>query len=175
MIESFKTYINTLLCLGIFVTILQLIVPKNKLRKYIYSLVGIIMIITIISPVVNLLRNENVEDGINQVIANIDEYKLDNSINHESFKEANEDTIKNQMITSLKQDIKIKLNNKNIEVNDIQIYLEDDYTIKKINLEIKNLNNSNISFSDLNSIIKYINEEYEIDYSKIEVIEEGKR
>lgn len=174
MIENFKAYINTLLCLGIFITILQLIIPKNKSRKYIYSLIGIIMIITVISPVVDLLKNENIEDGINQVLANIDSYKIEESVNDETYKEANENTIKNQVILEIKEDIKNKLSEKNIEVNDVKIYLEENYEIKKISLNIDNLNNDSMLFSDLNSVIKYINEEYKIDYSKIEVIEEGK-
>lgn len=174
MIENFKSYINTLLCLGIFITILQLIIPKNKSRKYIYSLIGIIMIITIISPVANLLKNENIEEGINQVLANIDEFKLDESISDESYKEANDSTIKNQVILVMKEDIKSKLIERNVKVKDIQIYLENDYNIKKINVEVENLNDNSVLFSDLNSVIKYINEEYQIDYSKIEVIEEGK-
>lgn len=174
MIENFKSYINALLCLGIFITILQLIIPKNKSRKYVYSLIGIIMIITVISPVVDLLKTEDVEGGINQVLANIDEYKIEGNTSEEEYKEANENTIKNQIILGLKEDIKEKLLKKNINVKDIQIYLEDNYDIKKINIEISNLNSNNILFSDLNSVIKYINEEYEIDYSKIEVIEEGK-
>lgn len=174
MIENFKTYINTLLCLGIFITILQLIIPKNKSRKYIYSLIGIIMIITIISPVANLLKNQNIEDGINQVIANIDEFKVEESKNNSAYKEANEDTIKNQVILGIKEDVKNKLSEKNIETSDVQVYLEEDYNIKKITVNINNLSNDDIAFSNLNSVIKYINEEYEIDYSKIEVIEEGK-
>lgn len=174
MIENFKTYINTLLCLGIFITILQLIIPKNKSRKYIYSLIGIIMIITIISPVTNLLKNQNIEDGINQVIANIDEFKVEESKNNSAYKEANEDTIKNQVILGIKEDVKNKLSEKNIETSDVQVYLEEDYNIKKITVNINNLSNDDIAFSNLNSVIKYINEEYEIDYSKIEVIEEGK-
>lgn len=174
MIENFKTYINTLLCLGIFITILQLIIPKNKSRKYIYSLIGIIMIITVISPVVDVLKNENIEEGLNQVLANIDSYKIDDSTDGEKYKEANEDTIKNQVILVLKEDIKNKLSEKNIKVNNVQVYLEENYNIKKISLNINNLENNNILFSDLNSVIKYINEEYGIEYSKIEVIEEGK-
>ena len=174
MIENFKTYINTLLCLGIFITILQLIIPKNKSRKYITSLIGIIMIITVISPVVELLKNENIENGVNQVLANLDEYKVEEKLNDEEYKEVNEDTIKNQVVLGIKQDINKKLSEKNIEVNEIEIFLEDNFDIKKITIDINNLKNNDTAFSNLNSVIKFINEEYEVDYSKIEVIEEGK-
>ena len=174
MLENFKSYINTLLCLGIFITILQLIIPKNKSRKYIYSLTGIIMIITVISPIVNLLKNEKIEDGINQVLSNIDSYKIDENVGKEDYKTANENTIKNQVILKLKNDIKNKLDEKNIKLNNVEVFLEENYEIRKISLNINNLNKDNILFSNLNSVIKYINEEYKVDYSKIEVIEEGK-
>ena len=74
MLDSFKNYINLLLCLGIFVTILQLIIPKNSSRKYIYSFVGIIMIIGILSPVINFLKNGDVKTQISEVLSNFDEY-----------------------------------------------------------------------------------------------------
>ena len=175
MIDNFKGYINALLCLGIFVTILQLIIPKNKLRKYIYSLIGIIMIITVISPVVNLMKNETLESGINEVLANIDSYGVESNVNRNyEYKEANDNTVKNQVILGMQNDITNKLKEKNINVSNVDVYLEDDYDIKKIILNIKNLNNDNGLFLDLNSVVKYITEEYGIEYSKVEVIEEGK-
>ena len=123
MIDTFKNYINTLLCLGIFVTILQLVIPKNNSRKYIYSLVGIIMIISVISPVINFLKNENVEDSVNQVISNIDSYKTLDNESDDSKKEANEELIRNQVINNIKNDIELKLNQYNIKNKNIEIYL----------------------------------------------------
>lgn len=175
MIENFKGYINTLLCLGIFITILQLIIPKNKLRKYIYSLIGIIIIIAVISPVINLMENENLESGINEVLANIDSYSVNYDVNNiHEYKEANDNTVKNQVIIGIKMDIENKLKEKKIEVVSTDIYLEDNYDIKKVIVNIKNLNNNDTLFLDLNSVVKYITEEYGIEYSKVEVIEEGK-
>lgn len=175
MIENFKSYINTLLCLGIFVTILQLVIPRNKSRKYIYSLIGIIMIITIISPIVNLMKNENLESGINEVLANIDSYSISSDVEGlDEYKEANDSTVKNQVILGIKADIASKLKEKNMEVISTDVYLEDNYDIKKIIVNIQNLNGNNALFLDLNSIVKYITEEYGIEYSKVEVVEEGK-
>ena len=36
MIEIFKNWIVSMLCIGIFTTIIQLIIPKTNLKKYIY-------------------------------------------------------------------------------------------------------------------------------------------
>ena len=178
--ESLKNYVNTLLCLGIFVTMIQLVMPKNNLRKYIYSLTGIILVIAIISPVVNVLKNTNVETGISQVIASIDEYdkknkeaKVDIDLD-KKYKINSDKMIENEMSKKIKEDIKSKLEGKNIKVKEITVYLEDDYNVKKIYINIDNLENENSDIKNVNEIIKYINEEYKIDYSKIEVVEEGK-
>lgn len=173
MIESFKNFINTLLCLGIFITILQLVAPKNKLKKYIYSLMGIIVIISIISPVINILNNESFEEGINEVIANLDSYQVELNNNENQYINSNEETIKNQVILNMKSDIDEKLSKRNIKANDVEIYLEDNYDIKKIKICIDNLKDDELLFSNINTIVKNISEEYQIDYSKIEVIEEG--
>ena len=173
MINSFKNYINTLLCLGIFVTILQLVIPKNNSRKYIYSLVGIIMIISVISPVINLLKNENIEDSVNQVISNIDAYKIEDDESDYKLKEANEELIKDQVISNIKNDIVQKLNEKGIKTKNIEVYLEDNYEVKKIRINIESLNKDSTMFSNLNKIVTYISENYQINYEKIEVVEEG--
>lgn len=171
MIDSFKSYINTLLCLGIFMTILQLIMPKNHLRKYIYSLMGILMILTVISPVIHFLKNENMENGIQEVLANFDNYEQGEE---KEYDLSTEDLVKEQMIENIKTSIIQKLEAKGIQTKEVLVYLEENYDVKKVSVTIKNLNQSDLLFQNLNHIVQYIHEEYEIDYSKIEVVEEGK-
>lgn len=173
MIDSFKNYINTLLCLGIFVTILQLVIPKNNSKKYIYSLVGIIIVISVISPVINFLKNENVEDGVNQVISNIDKFKSEDINIDEKGREANEELIKSQVIGNIKNDINQKLEQKDIESKNIDVYLEDNYEVKKIRIHIEKLDEDVTKFKTLNDIVTYISDNYKIEYEKIEVVEEG--
>lgn len=172
MIETFRNWINILLCLGIFITIIQLIMPKNKLRKYIYSLVGIITIITIVSPVMNLLKNENMDESLKQVISNIDTGNSD-SLDVKKYKEASDDAIKTSFVNSLKVDIKNRLLQNEVEVTKIEIFVDFEYNIEKIEINIKKISENNDKLSSVTQVVKYINEEYDIDLSKIIVIEEG--
>ena len=67
MVQTFKIWISSLLCLGIFVAFLELIIPKSKFKKYIYALIGILTVITIISPIVNMYKSNQVNSSIDQV------------------------------------------------------------------------------------------------------------
>ena len=57
MLDTFRNWINMILALGILFTVIRIIVPNTKLKKYIYSLMGIVTIIVILSPVINLVKN----------------------------------------------------------------------------------------------------------------------
>ena len=53
MVDILKNWITTMLCIGIFLTFIQMIVPNTNLKKYIYSLIGVVTIITLILPAYN--------------------------------------------------------------------------------------------------------------------------
>ncbi len=172
MIETFRNWINILLCLGIFITIIQLIMPKNKLRKYIYSLVGIVTIITIVSPVMNLLKNKNMEESLKQVISNIDTGE-NSSLDVQKYKDATENAVKTSFVNSLKVDVTNRLSQNGVEVIKTEIFVDSEYNIEKVEINVKKLNEDNVKLSSVTQVVKYINEEYDIDLSKIIVIEEG--
>ena len=65
MLDTFRNWINMILALGILFTVIRIIVPNTKLKKYIYSLMGIVTIIVILNPVINLIK---------KLIIHIDKY-----------------------------------------------------------------------------------------------------
>lgn len=172
MIETFRNWINMLLCLGIFTTILQLVMPKNKLRKYIYSLIGIVTIITIVSPFINFLENDKMEVALKQVISNIDETEYEN-IDEQKYKDVSQEAIKKSFIASLKNDIEEKLISTGIEVRSCEVFIDNDYNIEKIEINIANIDKQNAKISSVTDVVKYINEQYDVEFSRIVVVEEG--
>lgn len=174
MIKAFKIWISSLLCLGIFVTFIELVMPNSKFKKYIYSLVGIIAIITIISPIVNLYKNGDIESSVNKVISAMSKSISDNTIDTNNISTASqEELVKNQFIEKLKKDVSDKLTLKGIDVENVNISIDDQYNITKININIKKLNSKVATIDNVNSVVSYINEQYDIDYSKIYVTEKG--
>ncbi len=170
MIDVFKNWISSMLCIGIFVTFITLIIPKNKMRKYIYSLIGIVTIFTLVSPIIKYINTTNLDNAVNQVMGNISSLSSSEEYDIEKYQGTEKELLKKEFIENLKQNISSKLLLKNINVKDIQILLDDEYNIEKIEIKIKQLNTENV-LESINYIIKYINEEYDIDYSKITVVE----
>ena len=170
MIEIFRNWIVALLCLSILIVIIQLVIPKTNLRKYIYTLIGIITVITIISPVVDLLKKQDIKESIADVLSSFNTNDATISVNSSDLEEKKTGLVKVQFIDSIKQDIKDKLENKNIKVKSINVSVDDNYDITK--LEIKILK-SKTGIVSVNEIVKYVNNEYGIDYSKISIVEEG--
>lgn len=172
MIEGFKNWISALLCVGIFISVLELIMPKTKMKKYIYVLVGIVTTITIISPGLNLLKRDDIAKSVSSVIDSIsDNVNINGEDKIEEYKKTQEETVRNEFLNSLSKDIQNKLILKNVNVKDVYISISDSYDIQKIQIKIQKLKNSN--FVSINQLIEYINIEYDIPYSKIEVIESG--
>lgn len=170
MIEIFRNWIVALLCLSILIVIIQLVIPKTNLRKYIYTLIGIITVITILSPVVDLLKNNDIKESITDVLSSFNTNDAAISVNSSDLEEKKTGLVKVQFIDSIKQDIKDKLESKNITVKSINVSVDDNYDITK--LEIKILK-SKTGIVSVNEIVKYVNNEYGIDYSKISIVEEG--
>lgn len=173
MIEIFRNWIIAMLCLSILVVIVQLVIPKTNLRKYIYSLIGIITVITIVSPVVDVLKNGNVSDSISGILESISGNEDTVTVNSDGLEDKKNQLLKVQFIENLKSDVMFKLAQKSVEVNNINISVDDDYNITRIELKIAKLDNKKNSLISVNEIVQYLNSEYDIAYSKISVVEEG--
>ena len=171
LLEIFRNWVNVLLCLGIFMVIVKLFLPKNNLRKYVLSLLSVIAIISIVSPVIDVFKSGELERSIKSVISSIDETDTQN-LDTDSLKKAQEDSVKSSFIQSIKIDITNKLSQKGIDIQKIEIFMNDNYDIEKIEISIGKIKEGT-SIENVNTVVKYINEEYQIDYSKIVVVEEG--
>jgi stage III sporulation protein AF len=172
MIETFKNWISALLCIGIFISILELILPKSKIKKYIYVLVGIVTTITIISPGINLLKRDDIAKSVSSVIDNFSgDVNINSNTNIDDNNKTQENIVKNEFIESLKKDIESNLTLGGVKVTEVYISLAENYDIQKVRVKTKNL--STASLNEVSKVIEYINDKYDIDYSKIEVIESG--
>lgn len=171
MIEVFKSWISSILCIGIFVTFITLILPKTKMRKYIYSLIGIVTIFTLVSPVIKFLSNDSLDGAISKATYDVSAFSSSESYEVDKYRNLGEEVVKNDFIDTLKSDITSKLLVRNVVVKDVQVFLSEDYNIEKIEVKIKRLT-SGTNLEAVNKVAEYINSEYDIDYSKITVIEE---
>lgn len=139
MIYVFKSWVSSMLCIGIFVTFITLIIPKNKMRKYIYSLIGVVTIFTLVSPVIKFVNTGAMDEAVNEVLDNVSVFSSNDEYNLEKYKEKSDDLVQKDFVNSLKKDVTSKLSLQNVVVKDVEVFLAKNYDIEKIEVRIKKL------------------------------------
>ena len=162
MLNNINNWVISVLSLGIIITFIELIMPKGKNRKYIYVLIGLLTIVTILNPAIKFITNNEFENNISEIF---EEYTISTSTNYD-----NVDLVKNQFENTIKNDIVNRFKSKDIKVKNVYLKVSDEYLIENITINILKKEESML---DINKIIDDIVKEYDIEYSDIEIIEEG--
>jgi len=165
-----KEYISTIIYICIFSIILELILPDNKLKKYVNVLVAIVVILTLISPVLNFLENEDVIQTVSSAVASIKsevnieeiEYDFEDYKNKMIFNNV-KSNLEEELYTSLKKEFKNL-----IQISGVEIELNDEYKIDKVIVTTGEFENLEMA----KKIINFLQEEYNITDNIIEVAEE---
>lgn len=126
----------------IIATIIEMILPNSSNSKYIKVVLGVFILFTIISPIINKFSSNKISDKIN-----FDSYintSTNNSAITTNVNLNNEDTIRKMYEENLKIDIKTKLTQKGYIVGNINLDIlnNDEYTLNKIDLKIVAKNES---------------------------------
>ena len=192
MISWFNSWAQGIILAVIIVTILEMIVPEGKNKKYIKIVMGVYITFTIISPIITKVTGNNFELYVS---------KYEDLFNSNSVQVANEITsinnhsIENLYLNTIKTDIKTELDNEgyeskkinitadiNVENEEAKIYKIDievtkkqnEKDIKKVNkVEIgnstdeSNIEDSNLSSGGVNKLKEVLAEKYEIEKEKI--------
>lgn len=198
MIDWFRAWSKGIVVAVIIATIIEMILPDNTSKKYIKIIIGIFIVYTIISPVINQFTGEDISEyiKINEVIETSSNVVESNEISKNttsSIKKIYTQNLENDLKTKLKAkgyvagSVSINISNDesyNIEKIDIKI---DEKTavakeqkqtktivdnIKSVKIKIENNNSQNneiINENDKNEIKEYIKTTYEVDINKINI------
>lgn len=161
-----KEYISTIIYVAIFSIILELILPSNKLKKYITGLMGLLVVIVIASPVLNFLKDGDVILALSTAIENIgvteDTYatydfsKQRDKMISSSVKERLEDTIYESCVNKFP----------GFNVKGVNIEIDEEYKVKEINAVVKNID----TVEDARQIINHITETYNVQEQVINIV-----
>ena len=160
MFNIVKGWISMILVIGIVFTLMRMIMPNTNLKKYIESIIGIVTIISIITPVLYYISNYNLTEKISE---NIEEIlsRQEETNNYDSYAQINNEEIKKEFVEKIQEDIKVKLKNKINQEPKVKVLVNDAYNIEKV--EVKLNGNSSID------VRQYISNEYDISTDKIEI------
>lgn len=117
--------------------IIEMILPKGNMRKYINVIIGIYVLFVIISPIANKVLNKNVSE-----ILDIDKFtkqiKSSEAEISKTIEVNNSKTIKDIYVSNLENNIKKNIESKGYEVKRLYIKVKDDenYTIENIEITV---------------------------------------
>ena len=116
--------------------------PEGNCKKYIKVVIGIYIVFSMISPVITKVTGSNLKVSN---ILNLNEYMQASSGNYEDISGSQEKQIKSIYETTLKNDLKEKVEAKGYKVTYISLQIEDnkEYTLKQINISLEKSNKEN--------------------------------
>ena len=141
MIEFLSSWAKSLGVTIVIVSILEMLLPNNKTKKYIRMVMGVYIVFNIISPFVKSKEIFNVND------IDINAYKSTETSSEVDQTSMN-DRIEKLYKQELEKDIKNKINEKGSEVDKCEVNVkiaenEEQTQITKINLNIKKSEETN--------------------------------
>ncbi|PWM76317.1 MAG: stage III sporulation protein AF [Clostridium sp.] len=195
MIEFLSSWAQGIIVAVIIATLIEMILPNSSSKKYVKVVIGMYILFTIVSPIIKKLGGKD----INLNTIDIEKYeqqisKSDNTISRK-FEDNNTRSIKDIYVSNLKADISAKLKEKGyeIDISDIQIKDDENYTIEKITLKlikteqkqeknheivintveignaISQKDSKTLSDDDKQEVKDYISETYDIDKKNINI------
>lgn len=141
MVEWISNWAESIIVAVIIATIIEMILPEGNSKKYIKVVIGVYVLFTIITPVINKFTGEDVQVSD---ILDLDTYieeaeasvKMQNTI-----QDNNQSSIMGMYSSGLKDDMKAKIEAKGYIVNSVDINIADDesYAIEGITLDLENV------------------------------------
>lgn len=153
MISFIRSWAEQVIVAVIIASIIEMILPENKNKKYIKMIIGMYILFNIISPVIKNNKYFNFEEF------NIEKYaSMTNSavaVNQESM----DKRLEQLYIEELEKDLKNKVKEKGYNVTSCKIdaVLNENSSnkgINKIKIKVSKLNSTNDKNSSINSIEK---------------------
>lgn len=132
--EWISTWIQGIIVAVMISTIIEMILPEGNCKKYIKVVIGVYILASIISPVVTKITGNKFEFSN---IFDLDEYVQASSPNsYEDLSKSQEEQINGIYQTTLKNDMKQKIEAKGYQVSNIilDISKDGDYTLEAVEL-----------------------------------------
>lgn len=132
MIEIFKEWTGSIVSIAILAILIKLIVPNSNMKKYVYSLLGLVTILVIFKPI---LYSSNIENVILDVTKNIqNNSEKYNYTDFSNYEEINSNNVKEEFKKKIEEDI-VKIIKENIEENSnisVKVEITKEYNISSV-------------------------------------------
>ena len=200
MIKFINSWAQGIILAVIIATIIEIILPEGKNKKYVKTVIGVYILFTIIYPLINKFTKTNINTLIENTTKQMSTYQENNSLKIDTDKYI-ESTYKKK----IEEDIRKRANENNLNITLLNVYIETEdenrygmlnslvmkvekietskknnnvNQIKEINISKNVQNNEMIENKDktvtekeINEFKEYINATYYLEKEKIHINE----
>lgn len=200
LIKFINSWAQGIILAVIIATIIEIILPEGKNKKYVKTVIGIYILFTIIYPLINKFTKTNINTLLENTTKQMSTYKENNSLKIDTDKYI-ESTYKKK----IEEDIKKRANEKNLRIISLNVYIETESEnrygmlnslvmkvekneINKKNINVNQIKEVNISKNvqnneiienkdkiatekEINEFKEYINATYYLEKEKIHINE----
>jgi len=121
LIKFINSWAQGIILAVIIATIIEIILPEGKNKKYVKTVIGIYILFTIIYPLINKLTKTNINTLIENTTKQMSTYQEKNSLKIDTDKYI-ESTYKKK----IEEDIRKRANEKNLNITSLNVYIETE-------------------------------------------------
>lgn len=197
LIEWIKNWVINICAAVIFITAVELIIPENKMDKYVKFVMGLILIAVIMNPIVKVLSSKgDMANYINRATNYVNSTSINSNIQQEKASDRDntisefKTNLQNTCAKMLKEkfpennyevtaDVKYTSQEQEISIEDLKIDVKTSGVekIRKVSIDAKISNTDDEIYSNDKTAVdikNYLNDELKIDKNNIFVKEDNK-
>jgi stage III sporulation protein AF len=197
LIEWIKNWVINICAAVIFITAVELIIPENKMDKYVKFVMGLILIAVIMNPIVKVLSSKgDMANYINRATNYVNSTSINSNIQQEKASDRDntisefKTNLQNTCAKMLKEkfpennyevtaDVKYTSQEQEISIEDLKIHVKTSGVekIRKVSIDAKISNTDDGIYSNDKTAVdikNYLNDELKIDKNNIFVKEDNK-
>lgn len=119
MIKFINSWAQGIILAVIIATIVEIILPEGKNKKYVKTVIGIYILFTIIYPLINKFSKVNINSLLENTTKQMSTYQENNTLKIDTNK-----YIEDIYRTKVEEDLKNKANDKNLNIISLKIDIE---------------------------------------------------
>lgn len=170
---ALKSYVQQIIYIGIIAIIIEIIMPKGNTKKYIYVVLSLFVLLNVVSPIVNVVKDIDVQNTLDNVLETISGNVSTDTSNIEEFSEYANAKVKEKLEEKLKTELAAKLLEIDIKVKEVKIITDIDSNFKEIEILVENLEYlEENKITKIADTIKLVSESYGVDENNIVISEE---
>ncbi|MFV3013707.1 stage III sporulation protein AF [Clostridium botulinum] len=137
MLQWLKEWITNIAVAVFFITAIEMLLPKNNIKKYGKFVLGLILITVILNPIIKIFNKDyNISQYVEKATASFNNVDYKNDF--DKYKKKNREETLNNFKANLQNQTKKKLEEKFPE-NKYEVNVKIAYDEEKDNLEIKSM------------------------------------